>query len=100
MNAYLAAQQGIGAGQVARIVRYREDGTRCTMNNGRHAEWNWAYEIVPPIPCAKTNPGRMHLSTVRNLAAVEAEFVVEDWQGGRTFRRGPKGGLTAIEARQ
>jgi hypothetical protein len=87
---WLAAKQGYGADATAYVERYRLDGTRCGMVQGRHAAWNWAYRV------GEFNLGRVHLSTARALAACMAATVVEKWSGGSTYIRGPKGGLRRV----
>jgi hypothetical protein len=42
---FVAARDQIGSDKTARIVRLRTDGTRCGLTTGRHAAWNWTYEI-------------------------------------------------------
>lgn len=93
---YLAAKQGVGAGRVAKISRYRLDGGRCGMVQGRHAEWNWAYRIdvqmVPETRIETVDMGR-GLINARRMAATMAATIIETWQGGKVFLRGPNGGL-------
>lgn len=89
----LAAERHIGDDAVARITRYRlysEPG----MIQGPHAAWYWAYNLHSSSG-EVYNMGRMHLSTVRETAACGAATVIEDWSG-KTWRRGPRGGLTRV----
>jgi hypothetical protein len=89
---YQAAQERVGVGQIARVIRYRLDGTRCGLAQGRHAAWNWAFYVQGPIPNARHDLGR-GLVAARRYAATLAEYVVETWEGGKSFRRGKLGGL-------
>ena len=90
---YRAAADSIGNGVTVKIERYKLDGTRCGMNTGRHAEWNWAYRvIVPGEPRSLWND--RGLCDARNIAACYGDTIVEVWMGGKTWKRGPKGGLS------
>lgn len=94
-SAWLAAEQGYGANAIAKIERYKLDGTRCGMAQGRHAAWNWAYRIRLENG-AVIDMGRA-LRGARDFAAIYAATIVEVWSGGKTFRRGPRGGVSAVE---
>lgn len=95
---YVAAVSGIGANREARITRRRYDGTRCGLATGRHAAWNWVYEVEVD-GYQVTHMANRSLVAVRGVAACYAARVVEAWEGGATFERGPKGGLTRVVAK-
>jgi hypothetical protein len=92
-----------------RITRYMLDGTRCGMAQGRHAAWNWAYRVhCDGVYCGGgCGSGKSHdigrgLRTARDVARdfalkSSATWVREDWEGGKTFVIGPRGGLIAKE---
>lgn len=94
---YTAAKLNAGAGLVALVTREKWDGTRCGMSQGRHAAWNWAYRVSQPGPVREYDYGRRSLVETRRLAACSAEFIREAWPGGKTFRRGPSGGLLQVQ---
>lgn len=92
---YLAAISGYGHETIARIERFRLDGTRCGLNQGRHAAWNWAYRVHVP-----ENPplyGDRSLAEARQIAACYAATIVEDFPGGSMFCRGRRGGIKRLD---
>ncbi len=91
---YMAAKAGIGEDRTAYIVRYKLDGTRSGLMQGRHAAWNWAYrvECVLSGESKSFDMGR-GLVGARQYAATLARTIVENWPDGKTFVRGPSGGL-------
>lgn len=62
---YAAAKAGTGAGVTARITRFRLDGGRCGMVQGRHAAWNWAYRVH--VPGQRRTPPRKVIAMRRIL---------------------------------
>jgi hypothetical protein len=87
-----------GANVIVRLTRYKLDGTRCGMVQGRCAAWNWAYRVHPPgLPSGYFDMGRSLVEARKNGACFGAT-IVEDWPGGKTWKRGPKGGLTVGNA--
>lgn len=100
ISPFMAAQQKIGEGRTAKITRYMLDGTRCGMVQGRHAAWNWAYridvELLPEARIETVDMGR-GLRDARRVASTKASIVQEMWPGGKSFVRGPHGGLSEVK---
>jgi len=94
-SAHMAAKQGYGAGVTVRVLRYKLDGTRCGMAQGRHAQWNWAFRVQVPGCNRMLDLGR-GLVNARTFAARLGEFVHECWDEGGKFQRGPNGGLKRV----
>lgn len=92
MTPYMAASNGIGRYKTAHIVRLQSDGTRSGLATGRHAAWNWTYEVEIDGQCV-TQMAERSLVEARRVASTMAARVVEAWEGGATFVRGAKGGL-------
>lgn len=89
---YTAARNGIGADKTAHVVRLRTDGTRSGLATGRHAAWNWTYEVEIDGQRV-TQMAERSLVEARCVASTMAARVVESWDGGATFVRGPKGAI-------
>ena len=92
LTPYLAALGAVGRGVTARIERFKFDGGRCGLAQGRHAAWNWAYRVHVPGEKHPLHGGR-GLIEARQIAATLADTITEDWTGGSVFLRGPLGGL-------
>jgi hypothetical protein len=75
-----AAQLNIGARHVIVIERFDLDGApayRFALNANKRVITS--------------------LSEARDVAASRAEFLLEDWKGGKKWRRNPSGSLTQVE---
>lgn len=87
----LAAEEGIGRDLVATIEK-RKTVPEAFRPAGRSAEYHWNYFVHVPGESHVLQVGRS-LREARTVAACGAATIVEHWHGGKTFKRGPKGGL-------
>jgi hypothetical protein len=90
-TAYQAAQRGIGAGVTITIERYKWAPERIRSYGG--AEWYWNYRAILPGVCRLT--GFSRLDEMRGQAAIFADTLIQSWDG-KTFKRGPQGGLKQV----
>ena len=75
------------------ITRYRL--ANCGASGYRPGPaWHWAYDVHVPGHQYKHGMGR-GLRSARDFAAQHGARVVENWPGGKTWIKGPRGGLRA-----